>query len=275
MLDDFFTRALVAGIGVAIVAGPLGCFIVWRKMAYFGATLSHSALLGVALGLLFGIDPMLAVAIQCLAVVPLLIALERLSSLSTDSQLGILAHGTLALGLVIFGLMSWVRVDLTSYLFGDILAVSAHEIGYIYAGGTVILAILAWIWRPLLTATVNAEIAAAEGQHPELAKMIFMFLVAATIAIGMKVAGILLILSFLIIPPAAARAFATTPERMMIGAIIIGIAATCLGLNASAHWDTPSGPSIVVAALAIFLLTLPPWKRLLIPSTRTTTSSGT
>ncbi|MFT5510975.1 MAG: zinc transport system permease protein [Hyphomicrobiaceae bacterium] len=261
MLDDFFVRALVAGIGVAIVAGPLGCFVVWRKMAYFGATLSHSALLGVAFGLLIGIDPMLGVAIQCLLIVPALVLLERLSPLSTDSQLGILAHGTLALSLVIFGFMTWIRVDLTGYLFGDILAVSAREIAYIYTGGAVVLGVLAWIWRPLLAATVNAEIAAAEGLRPERSKVIFMFLVAATIAIGMKVAGVLLILSFLIIPPATARAYAATPEHMAIGAIIVGVLATVLGLNASNLWDTPSGPSIVVAALVLFIVSLLPFKR--------------
>lgn len=261
MLDDFFTRALVAGIGVAVVAGPLGCFVVWRRMAYFGATLSHSALLGVALGLLIGIDAMLGVAIQCFLVVPLLILLERTSPLSTDSQLGILAHGTLALGLVIFGFMTWVRVDLTSYLFGDILAVSTSDIAIIYGAGAVILAVLAWQWRALLAASVNAEIAAAEGLRPERAKIIFMFLVAAVIAIGMKVAGVLLILSFLIIPPAAARAWAATPEGMAVGAIVAGVVATVLGLNASRLWDTPSGPSIVVVALAIFVLTLVPLQR--------------
>lgn len=262
MLDDFFVRALVAGIGVAIVAGPLGCFVVWRKMAYFGATLSHSALLGVALGLLIGIDPMLGVAIQCLLIVPALIMLERMSPLSIDSQLGILAHGTLALGLVIFGFMTWIRIDLTSYLFGDILAVSTREIAYVYVGGAIVLGVMAWIWRPLLAATVNAEIAAAEGLKPERTKMIFMFLVAAIIAIGMKVAGVLLILSFLIIPPAAARKFAATPEQMALGAVLVGVAATIGGLNASAIWDTPSGPSIVVVALLMFLVTLLPWKRL-------------
>jgi zinc transport system permease protein len=178
-----------------------------------------------------------------------------------DSQLGILAHGTLALGLVIFGFITWVRIDLTSYLFGDILAVSTRELAYIYIGGAIVLGILAWIWRPLLAATVNDEIAAAEGLKPERTKMIFMFLVAAAIAIGMKVAGVLLILSFLIIPPAAARTFAASPEQMAAGAIGVGILASVLGLNASSLWDTPSGPSIVVAALGIFIVTLLPFRR--------------
>ncbi|MBU2533188.1 MAG: metal ABC transporter permease [Alphaproteobacteria bacterium] len=263
MFDDFFVRALVAATGVAVVAGPLGCLVVWRKMAYFGATLSHSALLGVALGLLLGVDPMIGVAAQCLLVVPALVLLERVSPLSTDSQLGILAHATLAIGLIIFGFMTWVRVDLTGYLFGDILAVSQREIVYIYVGGAIILTVLAMIWRPLLAGTVNSEIAAAEGMQPERTRIIFMFLVAATIAIGMKVAGVLLILSFLIIPPAAARAMARSPEQMAAGSIIVGVAATLLGLGASNQWDTPSGPSIVVAALAIFLASLLPWRRLM------------
>ena len=271
VFDDFFVRAIVAGIGVALVAGPLGCFVVWRKMAYFGATLSHSALLGVALGLLVGIDPMLGVAVQCFLIVPALVLLERMSPLSTDSQLGILAHGTLALGLVIFGFMTWVRVDLTAYLFGDILAVSVWEIGFIYGAGAIILGVLAWIWRPLLACTVNAEIAAAEGLQPERTRVIFMFLVAAAIAIGMKVAGVLLILSFLIIPPAAARAFSSTPEGMMVGAVAVGVMATLIGLQASAQWDTPSGPSIVVAALAIFVVSLVPWRRLV---TRTSNAAA-
>ena len=117
MIDDFFVLALLAGLGVAVVAGPLGCFVIWRKMAYFGATLSHSALLGVAIALLVNVDPMLGVLALCLVMVPVLLWMEKHTNLSSDSQLGILAHGALALGLVLFGLMNWLRVDLTSYLF--------------------------------------------------------------------------------------------------------------------------------------------------------------
>ena len=262
MFDDFFVRALLAGFGVAIVAGPLGCVLVWRKMAYFGATLSHGALLGVALGLLMGIDPMLGVALQSLVVVPVLLILERQGRLSTDTLLGILAHGTLALGVVIIGFMTWVRVDLMGYLFGDILAVSTFDLAMIYGGGAIVLCVLAYIWRALLAATVNVEIAAAEGLAPVRTQLIFMFLIAGVIAIAMKVVGILLILSLLIIPPAAARAFATTPEGMAIGAILVGAVSVVIGLSASLQWDTASGPSIVVAALLLFLLSLVPARQL-------------
>lgn len=261
MLDDFFARALLAGIGVACVTGPLGCFVVWRKMAYFGATLSHSALLGVALALLVNIDPMIGVLVQCIVIVPALLLLERHSELSTDSHLGILAHGTLALGLVLFGLMTWVRVDLMGYLFGDILAVSKSEVLLIYVAGSAVIGALLWIWRPLLASTVNHDIAAAEGLRPDRARIAFMFLLAGVIAIGMKLVGILLIVSLLIIPPAAARAMAGSPERMALGSALIGILAVVSGLHASKWWDVAAGPAIVLAALIIFAGSLLPLGR--------------
>lgn len=261
MLDDFFVRALLAGIGVACVAGPLGCFVIWRKMAYFGATLSHSALLGVALALLVNADPLAGVLVQGLIVVPLLVALERYSALSTDALLGILAHGTLAIGLVILGFMTWVRVDLMGYLFGDILSVTVTDLVLIYAAGSIVLAILTCIWRPLLAATVNPDIAAAEGLDPTRHKIVFMFLLAAVIAIGMKIVGVLLILSLLIVPAAAARALARSPEQMAAGAVAAGALSAIAGLYMSRWWDTPSGPSIVVAALVLFALTLLPLGR--------------
>lgn len=258
MLDDFFTRALIAGIGIGIVAGPLGCVIVWRRMAYFGATLAHSALLGVAVGLALGVDPLIGVALLSALVVPLLVRLQGRPELSSDTILGIVAHGTLALGVLLFGLITWVRTDLIAYLFGDILAVSTLDLILIWGGGAIVLGILAYIWRPLLAATVSPEIAAAEGLAPDRQQLVFTFLIAAVITIAMKVVGILLILSLLIIPPAAARTFASTPEQMALGAIGIGVASAIAGLLASLQWDTASGPSIVVAALVLFLLSLAP-----------------
>ena len=262
MLDDFFVRAMLAGLCIAVVAGPLGCFVVWRKMAYFGATLSHSALLGVALALLVNVDPVIGVLILSFIMVPVLAYLERNTGLSSDSQLGILAHGTLALGLVLFGLMTWVRVDLTSYLFGDILAVSKQDLVLIFAGGAIVLGLLARIWRPLIAATVNAEIAAAEDLHPERAQFTFMLLVAGLIALGMKVVGVLLIVSLLIIPPAAARALAKTPEQMVIGSVVTGTVSVVVGLYFSRILDVQSGPSIVLAALALFGVSILPVRRL-------------
>lgn len=259
MLDDFFTRALIAGIGLAAVAGPIGCFVVWRRMAYFGDTMAHSALLGVALSFLLQIDLTAGVFAVAGAVAVALLLLKRRPGLSNDTLLGILSHSSLALGLVAIAAVSWVRVDLMGFLFGDILAVSRLDILIIYAGGATVLALLAWLWRPLLAATVNAELAEAEGLRPQRAEVIFMLLVAAVIATAMKLVGVLLITALLIVPAASARRFAATPEQMAIVAAAFGAVSVAGGLFGSLQFDTPTGPTIVVAALAIFAVSLLPF----------------
>lgn len=256
MLDDFFARALIAGIGLALVAGPLGCFIVWRRMAYFGDTMAHSALLGVALSFLFDINLTLGVFLVAAAVSILLLLLQRRNALSTDALLGILSHSALAIGLVMVAFMTWVRVDLMAFLFGDILAVSVTDIALIYGGGFAILLVLALLWRPLLAGTVNAELAEAEGLRPELSRVVLMLLLASVIAIAIKLVGVLLITSLLIIPAATARRLSSTPEQMALVAAGLGALAVAGGLFGSLRFDTPSGPSIVVAALLLFLVSI-------------------
>lgn len=258
MFDDFFTRAVLAGIGVALVAGPLGCFIVWRRMAYFGDTLSHAALLGVALAFLFEVNITLAVFAISACISLALVVLQKKATLSADAILGLLSHTSLAIGLVALAFMTWVRFDLMGLLFGDILAVSETDIITIWIGAAVILAILAYIWHPLFASTVSNEIAKAEGINPTQVNIAFMLLLSATIAIAMKIVGVLLITALLIIPAATARRFATTPEQMAIIAAVMGILAVFGGLFGSLSWDTPAGPSIVVAAFVLFVISLSP-----------------
>ncbi len=256
MLDDFFVRALLAGIGVALVAGPLGCFVVWRRMAYFGDTMAHSALLGVALSFLLQVNLTIGVFAVAAMVAGALVLLQRRASLSTDALLGILSHSALAIGLVIVSFLTWVRIDLMAFLFGDILAVSTTDLVLIWGGGGAILVVLALLWRPLLAGTVSADIAEAEGLRPEVSRFVLMLLLASVIAIAMKIVGVLLITSLLIIPAATARRLATTPEQMALIAAGLGALAAGAGLFGSLSFDTPSGPSIVVAALALFLVAL-------------------
>ena len=263
MLDDFFIRALVAGIGVALVAGPLGCFIIWRRLAYFGDTLSHSALLGVALAFMFEINITLAVFVVSASVAMLLLVLQRRASISSDALLGLLAHSSLALGLVCLAFMTWVRIDLMGFLFGDILAVSIGDIQLIYAGGAAVLVVLLFIWNRLFAATVSLELAEAEGANPAMANITFMLLMAVVIAISMKIVGVLLITAMLIIPAATARRFAVSPEQMAVVAAAAGVLAVVGGLYGSLRWDTPSGPSIVVAAMCLFVIGLTPLAGLL------------
>tara|TARA_R110000787_G_scaffold211281_2_gene321044 strand:- start:95777 stop:96592 length:816 start_codon:yes stop_codon:yes gene_type:complete len=256
IMDDFLLRALLAGIGVAIVAGPLGCFIVWRRMAYFGDTMAHSALLGAALSVLLDINVTAGVFMIAVMGAGALILLQRRQPLSTDALLGILSHSMLALGIVIVAGMTWLRIDIMAFLFGDILAVTGVDLMVIWGGAVAVLAGLMLIWRPLLAGTVNMELAAAEGLNPERARIVFMLLLAAVIAIAMKVVGILLITSLLIIPAATARRFASGPEVMAVLAAVIGVLAVIGGLMGSFTWDTPSGPSIVVCAAVLFALSL-------------------
>ena len=254
MLDDFFWRALIGDIGVALIAGPLGCFVVWRRMAYLGDSLAHGALLGIALGLVFDIDFTIGIIASSIALVALLILLQRQNRFASDTLLVILAHGALSLGLVAVSFFEGQRLDLMVYLFGDILAVGRGDLIWIYSGGAAILAVIACLWRPLLAITVHEELARAEGVKVSLVSIAFMLLIAVTVAIAMKIVGILLIASLLIVPAAAARRLAQTPEQMAALAIFAGVLAVVGGLFGSLEWDTPSGPSIVVAALAVFLL---------------------
>ncbi len=257
LLDDFVVRALVAGIGVALVAGPLGCFIVWRRMAFFGATMSHAALLGVSLAFLLNINVTLGIIGACAVTAIVLLSLTRLQVLPTDALLGLLAHAALALGLVAISFQDTLRIDLMGLLFGDILSVSRGDLAWILGGGAAALGVLALIWRPLLSATVHEELAMVEGVRVRLTYAVFVLVMAVVVAIAMKIVGLLLIISMLVIPPAVARRFARTPEVMAALAALVGVVSVVGGIEASLAWDTPAGPSIVTTATFLFVVSLP------------------
>ena len=253
-MDDFMWRAIAAGIGVALIAAPLGVFVVWRRMAYFGDTLAHSALLGVALGFLLDINLYLAIVGVSVAIALLLMLLQSRPQLAADTLLGILAHSTLSVGIVVMAFQDGVRVDLMGYLFGDILAVTPTDLGWVWGGGVLVLGVLAWLWRPLLALTVHEELAQVEGVPVHRLRLALMLLIALVIAVSMKIVGVLLITSMMIIPAATARRLSTTPEQMTLFAALIGVVAVALGLSASWFWDTPAGPSVVVGAALLFSL---------------------
>ena len=255
-MDDFLIRATLAAVAVALVAGPLGCVVVWRRMAYVGDTLAHGALLGLALGFLFDVAPTFGVLAITLVLAVILVLLQHSGRIAGDTVLGILAHGALALGLVAVGLTQGVRLDLLGYLFGDVLAVTWDDLILLWGGGAVILVVLAWIWRDLLALTVDPDLAAAEGVAVLRTRLLFTLLVAATVALAMKVVGVLLVTALLIIPAATAGRLSHTPERTAGMAAVLGSAAAVAGLQASLAVDSPAGPSIVVAALVGFVMAL-------------------
>ena len=258
MFDDFFIRALIAGVGIAIIAGPLGCLVIWRRLSYFGDTLSHSALLGVTLAYAFSINITLSVFVISSIVAILLINLQKRTKLAGDSLLGLLAHSTLAIGLVLIGFLSSIRFDLMGLLFGDILAVTTEDIALVWIGGIIILGILYYIWKSIFSATVNYDLAAAEGMRPEISNFIFTLLLAAVIALSIKMIGALLITGLLLIPAAIARNLSNSPKQMIIISVLAGIASVVIGLFTSLELNTSSGPSIIVVSLALFVLSLIP-----------------
>jgi zinc transport system permease protein len=254
MLDDFVTRALLGGIGVALAAGPLGAFVVWRRMAYFGEAIANAGLLGIVFGLLLQLDTTVGMLGFCLVLALLLVLLERQRVLPLDTAISILAHGALAVGLLTLSLIPSVRIDLSSYLFGDILAVSRRDLAFIAVVLAAVLITLAAAWRSLLSLTVDPDLAAVEGVAVERLRLLLTLMVAAVIAVGMKVVGILLIVSLLVMPAAAARRLARTPVQMAVIAALLGTGSVIGGLNLSLRVDVPTGPAVVAFAAAIFAL---------------------
>ena len=252
MLDDFMVRATLAGIGVALAAAPLGCFVVWRRMAYFGESTAHFAMLGIALSLTFEFS-VFAGAILLSLIMASLVTLTQGRSLYSDTLLGVMGHMSLAAALVIVSFISGIRIDLMAYLIGDILAVSHMDLLLIWFGAALIISLIIWRWSPLLLVTLNEDLASANGFNPKRESFVLTIALSIVVAVGIKVVGVLLIVSMLIIPAAAARSLSSTPEGMAIIASLIGILSAILGFNSAYILDTPTGPSIVCIASIFFL----------------------
>ncbi len=251
ILDDFLWRSALAGIALALASGPLGCFVVWRRMAYFGDATAHAAILGVALSLAFSISVFIGVIVAALAMAFMILSLSG-RMFAVDTLLGVAAHGALALGLVAITFIPGVRVDLSAYLFGDILAVGRIDLLVICMGSALVLLVLWLRWERLLLLTLNVDLAAARGVDTRRESMILVGILAVLVAVAIKIVGALLITAMLIIPAAAARPISRTPEWMAGVAVTAAVIAVVGGLSASFYWDTPTGPSIVVAASVLF-----------------------
>lgn len=255
-LDPFMLYALSAGLLAAWLAAPLGVFVVWQRQAYFGETLAHSALLGIGLGLILQIHLTLAILITSFIIVISLHQLRQSALLATDTLLGILAHGSLALGLVVISLQGNIQLDLMGYLFGDILSVHQEDLYWMLGLGMLLLWFFYRNWHDLLNLTLNTELAQVEGVKVKALQLQMTLLLALVIAVAMKIVGILLITSLLILPAATARRLANTPEQMLGYTFLTASISVTIGLILSYYLDLPSGPAIVVSAMGLFLLLL-------------------
>lgn len=250
---NFLAIAIFAGLGLALVAGPLGCLVVWRRMAYFGDTLAHASLLGVALGVIFSLPGSLATLLTSLLAVPFIVLMSKSRSLGDDTVLGILSHGSLALGLVVVSLVETSTFNINSFLFGDILALSETDLVLVGVMTVAISLTLTIYWRRLVSITIHEDLARVEGLPVDSLKWLFLMLLAVLIAIGMQIVGVLLITALLIIPAAAASQLARSPEAMAISASLLAMVSVLGGVALSWYSDSPTGPSIVVAALALYV----------------------
>jgi zinc transport system permease protein len=255
MLDDFLVRAALAGVGLTLATGPLGSFVVWRRMAYFGDATAHAALLGVALALMLDL-PVAVGTVTVAAAIGLAVAALAARGETADAALGVLSHGALAVGLVAIAFAPGPSGGLETYLFGDILAVGRGDLALIWGGALAVAAALAWRWQRLLTATLSAELAQSAGISPRREELVLTLTLALTVALALKVVGALLIAALLVIPAAAARNLARSPEAMALIAVAIGAASVLAGLALSLRVDSPAGASIVAAAAAFYALSL-------------------
>lgn len=254
--DPFVWRAFFAAVGLAVVAAPLGCIVVWRRMSYVGETLSQAGLLGVALGLAANVNLTLAVVLAALAAAGTLTLLARQKMVPLDSALGLMHHATLALGIAAISLVKGPGIDLMSYLFGDVFAVTRTDLVWIYVGGAMVMVATLYLWKPLVRLSLHEDLATAEGINPRFSRAAFDFLLAVVIAVAMKIVGVLLVMAFLVVPAVAARPLSATPERMAALAAAAAILGVILGLWLSLSTDVPGGPAIVIALCTIAAISL-------------------
>ena len=253
---ELLLPSLLAGLSLTCLTGPLGTFVVWRRMSYFGDTLSHAALLGVAFGFLLNINLFYAIILVTLILAIGLLWLESQKQLPVDTLLGILAHSALSLGLVVISLMNNIRIDLMGYLFGDLLSITMFDVYQIIIYVVIIGLLLVWRWNHFLFITVSEELAFSHGINVPITKFILTILLALTIGIAMKFVGALIITALLIIPAATAKYYAKNPESMAIIAILIGMCSIIGGILFSLVYDTPTGPSVVLSNTCLFFISL-------------------
>lgn len=262
-MDADFARALAAGLGIAGAGGLLGCFVVWRRMAYFGDSLAHSAILGIALGMLYGFNINFGMIAICTLFAALLMALQRQNILATDTLLGVLAHAALSVGVVIMSLADHVDgesdgdLHLHNFLFGDISRLEPLQTLLILGVAVIIALSIARNWETLTLMTIHEDIAKVEIGDTRNLHLMFTLLITLFVAISVQIVGTLLITSALIIPAAAASRLARSPTQMALFAVALGALAMCLGLIGAQQLDISAGPVVVLVMSILFAALFP------------------
>ncbi len=253
-MSDFLIHALLASLGVALLAGPIGCLMIFKRVACLGDTLAHGAIFGVSLGLLTGIDPTITLAGVTIAWVTMLWYLNKDQTVSTDTAMAFLTHSALAVSIVLFAFVPLGAPNLMEAFIGNILTVGRADLWLIFGMDIVFGVLIALFWKKWILIAVHPDLAAASHIRVQSLRILFLMMVGLFIAFSIKMMGALLVPAFLIIPALAARSFAKTPEQMAFMATGIAILSAVTGLFASDKWDTPTGPMMVCAALGIYAI---------------------
>ncbi len=253
MIIELLLPSILAGILIAVSSGALGCFVVWRRMAFFSDTLAHSAILGTALALIVDIDVIYGLLAYGAVVALVLARFDQKLQVSSDTLLAIIAQGSLALGILLLP-FAGTSINIEALLFGDILAINWRDVVVTTVICVVILLSLFVAWQPLLTLSINEDLAATEGIAVTRYKALLFLLLAALVAVAVQIVGVLLISALVLVPAATARRLAHTPLQMLLIAPAIGAISVFLGFFGAYQLNTATGPSIVIAAIVIWLL---------------------
>ena len=255
-LDDFMVRAVIAGLIMVTIAAPMGCLMVWQRLAFLSDTLGHAAVMGVGLGLLLQLQPIFGVLAVALLIV---FSLSRVTSFNTalsETTLAIISHTGLAGGIILVGLLPANTVNLEAILFGDLLATTTTDLASLLITTVLLLFVLLHHWRGFVAVSVSREMAQAEGIEVRKVQFLMYIMIALLVAVMMKVMGVLLIAAMLVIPTTSARLLSRSPEQMVLISALYGLGALGGGITGSFHFDWQTGPAIVVSATALLLLTL-------------------
>ncbi len=244
-------RACLGGVGVALLAGPMGCLLVWRRMAFFTDALGHSTLLGIGLGIVFHLSPRVSALLGMVLLIVPLFFLKRTTP-QTDALLGGMSHAYLAFGLLLIHLLPGVNINIHALLFGDILSTTLKDLAWIYGVGLLIFVGLGFFWSALVSMSVNEDMAKIEGIATAWVEGVFFVLVGLLVAIALQVVGVLLTAALLILPALCSTRIGKTPEQTAVLASSIGIACTLGGIALAFWWDVPVGPSIAATMAFIF-----------------------
>ena len=255
-LDDFLVRSVIAGLIMVVIAAPMGCLMVWQRLAFLSDTLGHAAVMGVGLGLLLEVTPVFGVLAVALLIVFSLNRVNSFNSALSETTLAIISHTGLAGGIILVGLLPAQSVNLEAILFGDLLATTSADLTRLLITTVVLLLLLLHHWRSFVAVSVSREIAQAEGIEVRKVQFLMYIMIALLVAVMMKVMGVLLIAAMLVIPTTSARLFSRSPEQMVAVSALYGLGALVGGISSSFQFDWQTGPAIVVSATMLLLVTL-------------------